>query len=385
MPVLQRGLSHFQRLPLNNGLLLYLLDSEAVLYSATSRRLFGLDCAATVILLRLSDGETLENLTTGLGMAETAAIEELAAILDGKEPPSEEYRSEPFCPDAVPQGAHSSPCYRLLTTRFTLTCFDQRVLSPLSDCLRHLLVPDQPYIDLAISIEPEGSLWRLCLNGTTQGSAMPAAMLLPLLSNRLRTFAYQHTPYLLVTHAAVVSDGHTTVVFPGQSGSGKSTLAASLLARGYRLFSDELAMLDANGDLVPIPLGLGLKSGSWSLLEEDFPTIVNSPEHIRRDGIRVRYLDPGTIPFTQGLDNRLATHLCFPRYQPEGPDDIVPLSPVQAFRALTEAGYQVRGLDEERVERIVTWLLGLSCFALTYSSTEKALQLLGKTINNPLT
>jgi hypothetical protein len=53
------------------------------------------------------------------------------------------------------------------------------------------------------------------------------------------------------------------------------------------------------------------------------------------------------------------------------------LSPVTALRWLTETGYQVPGLTPDNAGQIVAWILGLSCFSLTYSSTEEALQLLG--------
>ena len=366
----------FQRLALNGDLVLYLLEDGAVLFSARSRRLFGLDRATTVTLLRLVDGETVESLAAGLGEAGAATAQELAALLAGEEPLAEEYRAEAFCRDGVPPGSPGSPRYRLLATGFTLDCVDETVHARLSLGLRHLLDPDQPDVDLAVTVDPEGPLWRLCLNGTPQGGAVPVDMLVPMLYDRLRKIAYQRLTYLLAMHAAVVTDGCHTLVLPGQSGSGKSTLAASLLGRGYQLCSDEVAVLAANGDLVPIPLGLGLKSGSWPLLERDYPALAATDEHTRWDGSRVRYLEPETIPFAHGRDSRQATHLCFPRFQPNGAGGLESLGPVQALRTLTESGYQVRGLDEECVERIVTWLLGLSCFVLTYSSAEEALHLL---------
>lgn len=204
---------------------------------------------------------------------------------------------------------------------------------------------------------------------------MPADMLLPVIHGRLRTISYQRFPYLLALHASVVSDGCRTIVLAGRSSSGKSTLAASLLARGYRLFSDEVALLARDG-LVSIPLALCLKEGSWPLLVSDFPDLAAQSVHIRLDGVRLRYLKPGNIAFAESGDNRRATHLCFPCFQPGGAAELERLSPVDAMRRLSETGYTVPDLTVENADQIVDWMCGLSCFSLTYSSTEEALRLL---------
>jgi hypothetical protein len=242
--------------------------------------------------------------------------------------------------------------------------------------LRHLQTAAPPELHLVISIEPQGILWRLCFNGAQQGEPLPAARLLPMLFGRLRSFAYQRRPFLLTFHAAAVGNDQYTIILPGHSGSGKSTLAASLLARGYRLFSDETAVVDADGQLLPVPLPLGLKRGSWEVLAGDFPGIATLEEHVRYDGQRVRFLDPNMIAFAEERQGRTTTLLCVPRFCPGCSPQLTRLSPVNALRAATASGYQVRGLDTEQVERIIAWLLGLSGFELTYPSTAAALQLL---------
>jgi hypothetical protein len=373
-----------ERLALNSHLYLYLLEDEAILFSTRSRRLFGLDRSATFLLLRLADGETAESLTVdlGLGASESVSVCDLAALLAGREPLAEEYCMEKNYPDAVPQDTASYPCYRLLTTCFTLDCPDPSLHASLSAGLRHLLLPQRADLDLAISILPDGPLWRLCFNGADRGGSLPAEMLLPALYGALRITAYQSFPYLLAMHAAVVGDGRRTIVLPGLSGSGKSTLAATLLARGYRLFSDEVALLSQYGSLVPIPLGLGLKEGSWPLLEGDYPALAATPVYSRRDGLLVRFLELGSISFAEGEAGRQSMHLCFPRFQPDAPAGLERLSPVNALRRLAETGYQVPGLSVERADRIVDWICGLSCFSFTYSSTDEALRLLDSALND---
>ena len=375
-------LEHFN---LNSFLTFYPLEDGAVLFSARSRRLFGLDRSSAALLLQLADGETIESLITAHGLcgADATALEEMAALLAGQEPPAEDYLAEKFCPDEVPSTPSTSPRYSLLTTCFTFHCADQSLHASLIRGLDHLQVPGSRDIDLVISVEPDGALWSLCFNGSRFSEAVPANMLLPMIVGRLSIFAYQRFPYLLAVHAAVVSNNSNTIIIPGRSGSGKSTLTAALLARGYQLFSDEVALLAKDGSLVPIPLGLGLKEGSWAVLENEYPALAAESVHTRWDGNRIRYLQPGIISFAQVGDDCRAMHLCFPRYQPGSSGRVERIGTVNALRYLTEAGYQIAGLPAENAERIVAWMRGLSCFTLTYSSTTEAMQLLDTALNYP--
>jgi hypothetical protein len=370
------------RLPIGDSLTLFLLEGESVLYAKRSRSLLGLDGPATVLLLKLAEGESCESLSTGLDPAAQRGVRELADLVAGRDPLGEGYHAELACGETVSPALHDAPCHRLLTTRFTISCGDATLCRTITDTLGHLAVPQGGKIDLGVGIVPAGDLWHLCLNGELQGDAVPAEMVLPKLQDFLRRHAYQRIPFLLAVHAAVVSDGQRTVIFPGQSGAGKSTLAATMLARGYRLLSDEVALINETGELMSIPLGLGLKSGSWPLLEKYFPSLATTAEHVRWDGSRVRYLQGDDIVFAEGEGSK-ATHICFPVYCPHGSGGVEQLSPVTALLHLTAAGYQVRDLHEESAARILSWLLQLSCSIISYASSAEALRLLDGVLNTP--
>ena len=376
------GNCRFERLALNESLVLYVLGDEAVLYSALSRSLFGLDAAALAVLSRLANGETADSLMAGLPEVDAAAVAELAAILHGQEPETPEYRAEIFCPESVCQDEHISQCYRLLSTVFTITCSDKSVLDLISSSFNHLILVDHPPVNLKITLEQTASQWCLLFNGMLQGEATPLSMVLPKLYDRLRKMAYQCIPFMLAIHAAALSDDRNSIIFAGQSGSGKSTIAATLMAHGFRLFSDEVALITERGMIMPIPLGIGLKSGSWSLLQNDFPALMDLPEHIRWDNSHVRYLVPDDSDSIKNTEVNTVTQICFPCFDPLGQNSLKVISPVSTLRLLTESGYQLRDLQAEHVDNILKWLTGLTCFTLAYSSTEGALKLLGTVLNN---
>lgn len=65
----------------------------------------------------------------------------------------------------------------------------------------------------------------------------------------------------ITVHAAVLEREGKAVVMPGPPGSGKSTLCAWLMHRGWRLLSDELALIDPlHGHLSASPRPVSLKT-----------------------------------------------------------------------------------------------------------------------------
>ena len=368
------------RFLLDDTLTLYPLGEESVLFSAQSRRLYGLDGTATTVFLRLRKGEEPEAVSRALGLTEdhSPMVFGLAALLAGEEAPGEdEYRTELPCSGQPPDQGKGLVRYRLLDTRFAMEGPADLVRQWILPYVAHLEAGNDGPINLLASFEAEGACWRLRLNGTPQGEALPSERLLPIFYNRLRQFAYQSRPYLLTVHGAVVAGGRSTVLLAGQSGSGKSTLAAALLAGRYRLLSDEPAVIDISGEeVLSIPLGVGLKAGSWPVVLRDFPGLESLPVHVRFDGQPMRYLLPGTIRLAPNGSRARATHLVFPSYRPNASGKLEPLSSVQALRALVGCGYHVPGLDEKRVGLILQWLTGLVCRSLAYSSTGEALALL---------
>ena len=82
----------------------------------------------------------------------------------------------------------------------------------------------------------------------------------------------------LVLHSAVVEKNGKGVMLAAMSGSGKSTLAAELVMQGWRLFSDELALIDGPElQLVPFPRPVSLKNESIGLIKQRHPAAVMGP------------------------------------------------------------------------------------------------------------
>jgi HprK-related kinase A len=67
----------------------------------------------------------------------------------------------------------------------------------------------------------------------------------------------------VAVHAAVLERNGRTMILSAESGAGKSTLCAALALNGWRLFSDEFALIDPDtGKLTPLPRPISLKNAS---------------------------------------------------------------------------------------------------------------------------
>ncbi|MEY2411508.1 MAG: hypothetical protein QOD84_114 [Acidobacteriaceae bacterium] len=77
----------------------------------------------------------------------------------------------------------------------------------------------------------------------------------------IETHIAQATRQRLFLHAGVVGWMGRAIVFPGRSLSGKSTLTREFLRAGAEYFSDEFAVLDAEGGVHPFPRPLSIRDG----------------------------------------------------------------------------------------------------------------------------
>ncbi len=70
----------------------------------------------------------------------------------------------------------------------------------------------------------------------------------------------EHVPGLIAVHACAVAFDGRAVLVPGRSLSGKSTIAAALVDQGGTYYSDEYALLDPDGQVLPYARPLTLRA-----------------------------------------------------------------------------------------------------------------------------
>jgi len=82
---------------------------------------------------------------------------------------------------------------------------------------------------------------------------------LGILDAELRQYIALHAPDHVFVHAGVVGAHGRAIVLPGRSFAGKTTLVAALVKAGAEYWSDEYAVLDADGLVHPYPKRLSVR------------------------------------------------------------------------------------------------------------------------------
>ncbi len=381
-----------------DGVHSFLLGDELMLFSQQTGAMFRLNQSAALIWSCCEEGLNRQAIVAELvqtfNLPESAAETDVDAILTEwqlrglLEPggdlfgaPAETPCEASPVPAALPRLTvlRDYPLerhYRLLDSvfrlRFTTTALELIAQSVFG----HLAVPEQPCFDVALDVQEVETGFVLCCDGELVDHCSSEAELGPLLHGWLLSATYSRTDCLAALHAAAVSHGDQCILMPASSGSGKSTLTAALIASGFEFCTDELVLLNRHSHTIrALPAGIGLKSGSWPVLEPYYPALFELPVFLRQDGKQVRYLLPPrheTLAHTAAFQPVHA--LVFPRYRPEQATELNRISPGDALCRLTEAGYDVQGgLNTEQVRELVDWMGGLDCFELNLRDLPEAI------------
>jgi HprK-related kinase A len=172
-------------------------------------------------------------------------------------------------------------------------------------------------------------------------------------------------PEYLQLHASSVQYRGEGVIFPGGSGFGKSTLTMGLLARGWRYFSDEFALIHAESrDLHPFPRALCLKKPSLPLAEKLGVRVHRNAYHIKGGKGLVGFVDP----FSLGRDRVAAASpirwIIFPKYEPGTVPRLTPMSRAEAALEMHRHCFNLLTCHAAGADVLASVVRGATCYRL---------------------
>lgn len=138
------------------------------------------------------------------------------------------------------------------------------------------LSPDNSLIDFRIDIASPSLLRRwfrsqvnFNFDGVRPFKPLPINQAFAMFEWGLNWVVANHAHQFAIVHAATVEKNGRGYIFPGVPGSGKSTLCAALVCRGWRLLSDEMALISLTDGLIwPIPRPVSLKNASIEIIRK---------------------------------------------------------------------------------------------------------------------
>jgi len=176
----------------------------------------------------------------------------------------------------------------------------------------------------------------------------------------------------LILHSAVVEWEGKGVLLSAVSGSGKSTLSAELALNGWRLLSDELALIDDEGKLISLARPISLKNSSIEVMRSRYPSAIFGP--LARDTHKgtVAHLK---VPAASVVRNNVGAspHLIvFPKWTAGSPLRVVPVGAGQAALRLIDQAFNYSILGSEGFQRLVALVRNAEAWEIEYSSLDEA-------------
>jgi len=250
------------------------------------------------------------------------------------------------------------------------------------------LEPDEAFIDFEVAIAPRSWRERLIkrkvsfiIDGDATFDPFERELSLPMLEWAVNWCVFTRPHQYLILHSAVVERGGFGLILPGQPGAGKSTLCAGLSLRGWRLLSDEVAVMRPPSiELIPVPRPIGLKEGSIPVIKQFEPGVAMGPAtpgtrkgtvaHLQVDADAVAR---GQVPATPRL-------IVFPRYLAGADLSLKPFSKALAMLRIGQDAFNYSVLGTAGFETLAALVDAVDCYTLTYSRMDEAIARLNELI-----
>lgn len=182
--------------------------------------------------------------------------------------------------------------------------------------------------------------------------------------------SYAHN--YLILHSAVVELNGCGTLLAATSGSGKSTLAAELSLQGWRLLSDELALIDKDLQLVPCARPVSLKNQSIELIKARHPEAVLGPPARDTHKGTIAHLPAPQSSVARNLETATPRLIIFPKWRADAPLRLAAVGSGQAALRLIDQSFNYPILGRQGFERLADLIESAEAWELEYSSLDEA-------------
>lgn len=290
------------------------------------------------------------------------------------------------------QGLISGPGVSFGVGPFTVKL--QSTLGHLADDIRLMYasypVSTQPFADFHVRLDRPFGLRRWLrpqVNFTqdtrTPFKPLPLEQSFAMLEWGLNWCISSQCHQYLIVHAAVVERGGLALIMPAPPGSGKSTLCAGLVARGWRLLTDELALvsLEQPGQVIALPRPVSLKNESIDVIRAFAPEQIIGP--VARDTAKgtVAHMAAPLDSVSRAAESALSSLLIFPKYIPASSTKILPRQKAASFMELAEQSFNFNVLGELGFHALKQVLDSCDCYDLSYSELDDVIPALEQLID----
>jgi len=211
------------------------------------------------------------------------------------------------------------------------------------------------------------------LDGTPAFKPLPFDQAFPMLEWGFNWCVSSHANHYLIIHAAVVEKDGCAAILPAPPGSGKSTLCAALVNRGWRLLSDELALIRvSDGKIIPLPRPVSLKNQSIAIIRDYAPdAIFSRPVSDTMKGT-VAHMKAPADSVARAAETAQAAWVIFPKYRADSSACLEKVAPSRAFMRVADNAFNYSLLGIKGFETLAGLIDRCRCYDFTYSNLDEA-------------
>lgn len=264
-------------------------------------------------------------------------------------------------------------------------------LSILDEILKHMEIstktlPDHRLVFCRVEKrdnDTEQDMFPLLLDGKRIGIVDNKDVLIQMILLTLEEVCCREKEWFAMFHAGAIAHGETCILLPGQADSGKSTLIAGMQFEGWTYLGDNLALIDQNGTLQPVPLAQRIKTSRQAILRGRVLELDDAPE-TEYLGQRVAHLPPLKHDMNAWQQQWPVSAIVFPRYEAGLELRFDRLAKREVIRTLAESN-SVFG--EQSLPDLVAWVNSRPAYVLEFGDLDEGVvmlnSLLGSTLEVP--
>jgi HprK-related kinase A len=275
--------------------------------------------------------------------------------------------------------------------KFKVSAFNVCLSTPIDTVADHLLrfygafelLDEHQFIDFNVSVAAPNPLRRwlrpqvvFSFDGYLPFKPLPYSHASALFEWGLNWCVASQSQQFLIVHAAVAEYNGQAFIFPGTPGSGKSTLCAALVYSGWRLLSDEMALISlADGLVYPVPRPISLKNQSLEVIKQFAPHAVMGSIVPDTSKGTVGHLRPPDRSVELGTTPARPAKLIFPKYQRGSTTTLTPVSKARGFIKAAENCFNYSVLGADGFNSLGRLCEAVDSYDFSYSELDQAIAL----------
>lgn len=235
-------------------------------------------------------------------------------------------------------------------------------------------------VDFHLILRPSGrTAWatgraEVLVDGRRVLSVFPAPAAVPHLEWALNWWIYTYAHRFFIVHAAVAERDGAAVLLCGPPGAGKSTLCAALVTRGWRLLSDEVALIDPETlKIAATARPVSLKNESIEVIARFAPSADFGPRVAETHKGDIAHMRPPPDSVRRIESEARPRWILYPGYRAGSETRLTPIPKARAFMRTADNAFNYQVLGAEAFRTLAAVIDRCGCFELSYGDLDAAL------------